>query len=307
MNLSKGLLVALVTVAGIASAGGTAAASPKATFLGSSLFPAVTDGQSAIILGTGSDVRIFHDVGTSPIRVVLPEGCRVVVAKSGTGASDCYASDVPALQLVSLKTGAARPLPGADAVTGRDIMGNSFKMMGSRWIAGVFCVPGCESYALQWQTGAVRMFPDNHQFLPVTVLDSPALTIPAAAPYVTLRDDELKSTWTYHRGTTVKRLPIKAKRGTQISSVQVNGWRTAWITQQGRSKPTVTTLNVKTGHRVTIPIARFQAVGHPIAPLTSAELALTNRQLVVSYVPRGSATPDGGGTDRVVTGLPWPR
>jgi len=308
MSILRSLSAVLAAVAFVASTGGTAAASPKATLLGPSLLPAVTDGRSAIVLGAGSDVRIFHDVASSPLRVILPEGCRIVVAKSGTGASDCHVQDVPALQLVSLNTGAVRPLPGADAVTGRDIATTSFKAMGSQWIAGVFCVPGCENYALQWQTGAVRMFTDNHQFLPVTVLDSPALTIPAATPYVTLRDDDLKSTWTYRRGSTVKRLPIKPKRGTQISTVQVNGWRTAWVTQQGtRSEPAVTTLNVKTGHRVTIPIARFQAARHPRAPLTGVELAVTNRQLVVSYVPRGSATPDGGGTDRVVTSLPWPR
>jgi len=306
MTFSRSLFVALtaVALAGLTSTAG--AAMPKASFLGLSPLPAVTDGHTVITLGAGAGVKILRE-GAAPISVSLPEDCRIVAAASDSGASDCRAENHFQFQLVSLTTGATRPMPGSDAVTGPDIASNAIKAMGSRWLTGIYCVPGCQSYALQWQTGELRKVSDSRRLLPVTVLDSTTLDVPPTTPYVSFHDADLKSTWTYRRGRIAKSLRIKLTRGTLITDVRVNGWRVAWVTQRGTAlSPSVTTLNMKTGRRTTIPISRFEAAGRRIAPSTFAGLQVTDKRLVVSFVPRGAATPSGEGRVRAVTSLPWP-
>jgi len=299
---SVGALFIAVAVATPVGASAAVATTPKATTLGVSARPAVSDGRSAIAIGTGADVKIFRDGHTAPVSSPTAAGCGISLAAAGTGLVQCAivgpAGTVPTFRLVSMSTGADRPLPGASVLTSPSTSPTTFAM-GSRWIAATKCAEQCQTLAIQWHTGASKRFTYDKRREPQTALDSPTLKPSASQPSVNVEGGRL----VYRRGAFSRSLKPPFP---QITSVHVVGWRVAWLSQgpaQGGGKGLeVNVLNAETGKRARIALSRFGASSgggaadsrHPMS------LQVTAKRVVLSFP--AAADPDG----YTVTSLPWP-
>jgi len=303
MRFSKSIVIALVAVSALVAVT-PAIAATKASLAGTSAVVAVSDSRSTFALGTGAEVKIFKDGKPTPTSAQLPAGCGLAAATQGTAVSDCYVDGAPQFSLVSLTNGTTRALPGANKVA-NTISGPSetnIDGMGSQWLTGLYCTAHCTVFALQWHTGAVRLFESDYRFLPATVLDSTSLKAPATAPYAVV--DEATGKWSYHRGRISKSLGAQSTNTSWVSSMRVYGWRAAWITNQGKGGPpnAVTVRNAKTGKQRTIPFSRFATKAyHPPSgdAATVTTLVITARKLVLSFVPSGSK-------QYAVTSIAWP-
>jgi len=288
-------VVLLTATFGVANA---SAGAPVAKVLGVSPIPGVSDGRSTIALGTGSDLRLFHDGEKTPTTGALPAGCGVQLAAAGTGLAQCSGATsldvVGAPQLVSMRTGTARSLPGADRLPATD---TTTFAMGANWIAATQCPSKCSQVALQWHTGVLRAFRYNRKQSPQVALDSATLT-PSDRPSI----NTTGKAWVYRRGAFSRSIESYAA---DITTVQIVGWRAAWLTRDTRAPGTnyrqVNVLNAKTGRLTSIPLRRFgaRAISLPIDSRYRLKLQATREHLVLSFVT------DSNPTNYTVATLPW--